>query len=370
MTLIDTPEQQALADAVRRFVTERTPRAAVRETAFGPTSFDPAVWRGLAADLGLAGLLVPDEFGGQGGTAADLAVALRELGAGLVPAPLLASGVLAAGTLLALDDVAAQKTWLPQLSSGAVVATLAVSEPDGREWISDRPATTAMVSAGAVTLSGIKSAVLHAADADLLLVTATGPDGAGIYLVERGAAGLLVHPENCLDATKSLATVSFDGTPVTPLTGDTAAALEQVADLANLAVAAEQVGALRACLDLTTEYARIRFSFGHPIGAYQGVKHRLADIYTDWALADAAVRRAAEAAATDPAAFPAAAATARVVTSPAYVNAAKHTMLLHGGIGFTWEHDAHLYYRHAIVSNVLFGGPDYQKDRLADKLAI
>jgi alkylation response protein AidB-like acyl-CoA dehydrogenase len=152
--------------------------------------------------------------------------------------------------------------------------------------------------------------------------------------------------------------------------GDCVAVLDHVADLANLAVASEQAGAIRACIDMTASYAKARYSFGNPIGAYQGVKHRLADMYTDWALADAAVRKAAEASARGSASLPAAAAAARVLSSPAYVNAAKYTMLLHGGIGFTWEHDAHLYYRNAATSNVLLGGPGYQRSRLADKLGV
>jgi alkylation response protein AidB-like acyl-CoA dehydrogenase len=370
MSLIYSHDQQALASTVKRFVAERTPLPAVREVAFGTLPYDPEVWRQISADIGLAGLAIPAEFGGDGGTQADLAAAIRELGAGLVPSPLLASAVLAAGTLLALDDVPVKKGWLPKIASGEAVGTLAVSEPGGRSWIPAEPATMAISAGGAVALTGAKSAVVNGAEADLLLVQALGAKGIGIYLTTRGAAGLTVKAEHCMDATRSVATVTFDRTPAVPVAGNAAAALDHMADLANLAVAAEQVGAMRACLEMTAEYAKVRYSFGQPIGAYQGVKHKLADIYTDWALADAALREATEASANGDASLPVAATAARVLSSPAYVNAAKHTMLLHGGIGFTWEHNAHLYYKNAVTDNVLFGGPEYQQSRLADKLAV
>jgi alkylation response protein AidB-like acyl-CoA dehydrogenase len=371
VSLIENEDQRALADAVRRFVADRTPLPAVRDVAFsGAAPYDPAVWHALAAEIGLAGLAIPAGYGGDDGSWADLAVALRELGAGLVPSPLLASAVLAAGTLLALDDAEAREAWLPGIAAGEVIGALAVSEPGRRAWIPAAPATAAAESAGMATLTGTKTAVINGAEADLLLVQAAGPAGTGIYLVSYDAAGMSVTPQRCMDATRSVATVTFDRTPAVRLAGDAVAALDHVADLANLAVAAEQAGAMRACIDMTASYARTRYSFGNPIGAYQGVKHRLADMYTDWALADAALRRASEASAKGSTSLPAAAAAARVLSSPAYVNAAKYTMLLHGGIGFTWEHNAHLYYKNAVTGNVLLGGQDYQRARLAGKLGV
>jgi alkylation response protein AidB-like acyl-CoA dehydrogenase len=370
VALTDNEDQRLLGATVRRFVAERTPLPAVREVAFSGRAYDPLVWRGLAGEIGLAGLTVPAEYGGAGGTMADLAAALRELGAGLVPSPLLASAVLAAGTLLALDDAQAKKTWLPRIATGEVVGALAVSEGGGGPWIPPAPATAAVTAAGAVTLTGVKTAVVNGAEADLLLVQAGGAPGPGVYLVTRGARGLAAEPQRCMDATRSVATVTFDRTPAVRLAGDAAAALDHVADLASLAISAEQVGAMRACIELTAQYAKTRYSFGQPIGAYQGVKHRLADMHTDWSLADAALRRATEASADGGASLPAAAAASRILASPAYVNAAKYTMLLHGGIGFTWEHDAHLYYKNAVTCNVLLGGQEYQQLRLAGKLGV
>ena len=215
-------------------------------------------------------------------------------------------------------------------------------------------------------MTGTKTAVLNAADADVLLVTTTS----GVFLVERDAPGLTVTPADALDLTRGIATVTLDKTPGRLLAGDAAAALDRVIDLANLALASEQAAATKACLDMTTEYAKIRYSFGQPIGIYQGVKHPLADIYTDWALTDAAIRKASESLAEGSPTASLDAAVARHLASSGYIEAAKQTMLLHGGIGFTWEHDAHLYYRSAITGNVLLGGPAAQQDRIAAKLAV
>jgi alkylation response protein AidB-like acyl-CoA dehydrogenase len=362
VTLIDTDDQRDLANSVRRFVAGQAPMSAVRKTIASEASFDPDVWRRLSQDLGVAGLAIPEEYGGAGASWSELVVALRELGAGLVPTPLLATSVLAAGTLLALDDDEARREWLPRFAEGTAIGTLAVSEGPRREW----PVADSAVTVADGALTGTKTAVLNAADADVLLVTTAE----GVFLVEKGAPGLTITPVESLDLTRGIANVSLQGTPGRLLAGDAAAAIEEVADLANLALATEQAAATKACLDMTTEYAKIRYSFGQPIGIYQGVKHPLANIYTDWALTDAAVRKAAESLAEGSETASLDAAVARHLASSGYVEAAKQTMLLHGGIGFTWEHDAHLYYRNAITGNVLLGGPTAQQDRVAEKLGV
>ncbi|TXK40295.1 acyl-CoA dehydrogenase family protein [Nonomuraea sp. C10] len=369
MSLIFTDDQKSLAETVRHFVAQRTPLPKVREVIGGDQAYDQEVWSRLAGDLGLAGLTIPEEYGGAGATQADLSAALRELGAGLVPSPLLAC-VLTAGALLALDDEEAKREVLPRIAEGALVGALAVSEPGNRRWIPADPETTATGSGDAVTLSGAKVAVLNGAEAGVLLVQARGPQGVGLYLVERSAGGLTVTKDEVVDPTRSSATVTLDGAPARLVAGDAVAALDRVADLANLAIASEQCGAMLACLTMTTEYAKVRYAFGQPIGAYQGVKHKLADMYNLWALADAALREATRAADEEPAKLGTAAAAARTLSSPGYLTSAKETMLLHGGIGFTWEHDAHFFYKNAIAGNVLAGDADYQQDRLADKLGV
>ena len=370
MSLILTSDEEALRDSVRRFVADRTPLTAVREVIAGGEAYDTGIWKQLSAQLGVAGLAIPEEYGGAGAGHAALAVALQELGAGLVPSPLLASAVLAAGTLLGLDDMAAREALLPGIASGELVATLALTDhaiATGTTAGQVRAAGTA----AAARLTGELSPVLNGAQADVLLVPAAGPDGDAIYLVDGGASGLSRVPLTTADLTRSLARIRLDDTPARALAGDVAAtrlALAGAADLANLALASEQVGAMAACLAMTSEYARLRVAFGQPIGAFQAVKHRLADMETAWELAHATVRAAATSADSEPGRFSADASVARVMTSVPYFTAAADTIELHGGIGFTWEHDAHLYYKNALSGKVLLGGPAAQLDRLAATL--
>jgi alkylation response protein AidB-like acyl-CoA dehydrogenase len=357
MGLTDTAEQAALAATVRQLVTTHSPMSRVREVLDGGTAFDPDLWRRLA-DLGLPGITIPEAYGGAGGSLADLAAALRELGRGLVPSPLVASGVLAAHTLLSLDDEPLKKDLLPRIATGELIGTLAVGEPG--------PGTTAVETPRGTVLAGAKRAVPNAAQADLFLVQAHD----GIFLARRDAPGLVVTPEPNLDGTTATGTLSFSRTPAVRVPGDAGSALERVAGIAGIALACLQSSAMKQALDVTAAYAKTRYSFGRPIGSYQGVKHKLADSYADWCLVDAATRRAVEAADSGDPDAPACAAAARLLASPAYVKAARQMMTLHGGIGFTWEHDAHLFYRNAVSGSVLLGDPGFQRRRLARLLAV
>lgn len=354
MSLLLNDEQRMLQDAVRRFVADRSPMRSVREVIASDTAFAPDVWHGLARDLGLAGLAVPTEYGGAGTTQTDVSVVMFELGAGLVPSPLLASGVLAAGMLLQLSDEAARRELLPRVASGELIGT--VSGLSG-----------SAVSVEGDRLNGEVSFVINGLEADFLLVPCTG---AAVYLVEADARGLTRCPLTTVDHTRSLARVAFDSTPGRRLAGDAACAGEAVRDLANLALASEQCGAMARCLSMTTEYAKRRYAFGQPIGAFQGVKHRLADRHTDWELAYAALREATRCADEDPSALTAAAVVARTLASVGYMQAAADTIELHGGIGYTWDYDAHLYYKNALSNKVLLGDPNAQLDRLADALGF
>jgi alkylation response protein AidB-like acyl-CoA dehydrogenase len=356
MALLLTAEEEQFADSVRRFVAERSPLTKLRELMVSGEPYHADVWRQLSGQLGLSGLIIPATYGGAEAGYAVLAVALTELGAGLVSSPLLAV-TLAAGATLQLDDKDAQVRLLPGLASGELIATLAL-------------AGEVTVRSEDEILAGEVTPVLNAAQADVLLVPARSGDGIQIYEVEAGAAGLSVATAPALDHSRSVSTVRLDGVIGRPLAGDAARAVGFARDLVNLALAAEQVGGFGAALAMTVEYAKIRAAFGRPIGAFQGVKHRLANLRTDWELAHAALLDAARAADERLADFPAAAAVARVSVSDAYVAAATATIQLHGGIGFTWEHDAHLYYKNAISQNALFGDPKAQLDRLRSLLAV
>ena len=355
MALLLNAEEEQFRDSVRRFVAERSPLAKLRELMESEKPYHADVWQRLSDQLGLSALIIPAAYGGAEAGYTVLTVALTELGAGLVSSPLLA-GTLAAGVLLQLDDKDAQARLLPGIASGEVIATLAL-------------AGDVTVRSDGGRLTGSVTPVLNAAQANVLLVPAVTDSGIQIYEVDEVAPGLSVATAPALDHSRSVSTVRLDGVSARPLAGDAARALGFAQDLANLALAAEQLGGFGAALNMTVEYAKIRAAFGRPIGAFQGVKHRLADLRTDWELAQAALLDAARAADERPADFARAAAVARVSVSEAYVAAATATIQLHGGIGFTWEHDAHLYYKNAISQNALFGDPKVQLDRLQVLLA-
>jgi alkylation response protein AidB-like acyl-CoA dehydrogenase len=362
MALILTDEEQALADSVRRFVADRSPLTSLRQLIASGEPYDPDVWKQMTAQLGLAGLSIPESYGGVGAGYSALSVALTELGAGLVASPLLAS-VLAAEVLLRLDDEAARIALLPRIAAGELIATLALASEAGGY-------VTASASGADVTLSGSVSPVLNGAEAVVLLVPALIDGRTVICLVDGAATGLTRTRLTAVDHSRSLARIALDGTPARIVVGDGAAALAAARDLANLALASESAGAMKACLDMTSSYARIRVAFGQPIGAFQAVKHRLADMQKSWELGNAALRDAARAGDAQPGRFSVAASVARVLLASAYAEAAIDTVQLHGGIGFTWEHDAHLYYKNGLSNKVLLGGPGEQLDRLADSLGI
>jgi alkylation response protein AidB-like acyl-CoA dehydrogenase len=353
MALILSDDEQQFQDSVRRFVAERSPLSKLRELMSSGLPYDPDAWKQLSS-LGLAGLIVPAEHGGAEAGYGVLAVALTELGRGLVASPLLAA-TLVAGTLQHLGDADASARRLPGIASGEQVATVAFGAA-GR------------VTADGDTLTGDLSPVLNAAQAEVLLVPAADGDAVVLFEVTATAPGVEIIPLTSLDHSRSLARVRLTGAAGRRLSGDAAAALDFAADLANLAVAAEQLGGMAAAIEMSSEYAKIRLAFGQPIGAYQGVKHRLAELRTQWELAQAALRDAARAADERPDEFGRAATVARIAVSGSYVDAAVANVQLHGGIGFTWEHDAHLYQKNAISQHALFGGADAQLDRLTAQL--
>jgi alkylation response protein AidB-like acyl-CoA dehydrogenase len=373
MSLILTDEELSLRDSVRRFVADRSPLSAVRELIAAGESYDGAVWKQLTSQLGLASLLIPEEYGGVGAGHSAMSIVLAELGAGLVPSPLVASAVLAAGTLLRLEDEAARLELLPGIASGELIATLAMTGPAGGQVqavAADTDESGPDSEAAQAALTGELTPILNGAQADVLLVPAASRDSTGIYLVDGGASGLTRIPLTTADHTRALARIQLDGTPARLLVGDAAGALAAAADLANLALASEQCGAMAACLAMTSDYAKLRVAFGQPIGAFQAVKHRLADMETAWELGYATLRAAARSGDAEPGRFSTDASVARVMISEPYFTAAANTIALHGGIGYTWEHDAHLYYKNALSGKVLLGGPGAQLDRLAATLGV
>lgn len=370
MSLTYNEDQKALAAALKSFVLKKSPMSRVREVVSGDAPYAAAVWDQLSRELGLAALTIPENFGGVGGSQSDVAVALRELGKGLVPSPMLGSAILATGALVAVDDQAEKERSLSRLASGEISGALAVSEDGHDSWIPDRPNCRAEPVAGGMELTGVKTSVLNGGDADVLVVQAIGPHGVGLFLVPPGATGIIRTPVSTVDLTLGLARVEFDHSPAIPLDGDACAVLDRVSDLANLAICALSSGGMAAIVAMSANYAKTRFSFGQPIGAYQGVKHKIAEMYTSHQLAEAALRQATSAfdRGADDAAVSITA--ARLLFNNEYFPSAVQNQLVHGGIGYTWEHDAHLYSKNAMSLRALCGDQDHQRDRLASQLGL
>ncbi len=379
-------ELDELRGAVRDFLAAKSPESAVR--AAMDTGYDPAVWNQMARQLRLPGLALPGEYGGDGFGLTELEVVLEEMGAALACSPFFATVVLAAQALLASADEAACARYLPGIAAGRTIATLAAAEGPA-SWdpamVSARAERTpAGWAPGEWALSGKKSFVIDGAIADLVLVVARSTAGPGLFAVDRGAPGLCTEPMTTLDPTRPMAALTFDQVPAVLIgaEGRGGRLMSRVLDLASVALAAEQAGGARRCLEMSAEYAKTRYQFGRPIGSFQAVKHKCADMLVRVELAEATAREAARLAdeagvepgvAAEPAVaaeFGVAAATAHICCSQAYLFAAAENIQVHGGIGFTWEHPAHLYFRRAKSSELLFGGPAVYHERLLDRLGI
>ncbi|MDT7670907.1 MAG: hypothetical protein QOC67_2926 [Pseudonocardiales bacterium] len=374
MQLVLDSEQRELRSAVRKFLLDQSPSAKVRAAMVSESGYDAELWRRLGAELGLIGLVVPEEYGGSGAGHVERSVVLEELGRALVPSPFLATAVLAVDALLALDDEAARAELLPALAAGERIGTAAVAEGSG-DWDRSGGTTTATERDGQWVLDGVKTLVLAGDIADLVLVYAATPDGPGWFAVDsppdNPAAGLERTTLTGIDPTRRLARLRFAATPARPLTSaDPAAALDLVADLAAVALAAEQLGGLERAMEVTVDYAKVRVQFGRPIGSYQAVKHGCADMYSAWEHGVSVVRYAAWVADHNRAELPVAAELAQAYLGPAYFEVATGMVQYHGGIGYTWEHDAHLYYKRAKSSELLFGSPARHRARLADRLGV
>ena len=369
-------EQHELRGSVRRFLAERAPLTRVRELMETADGIDPGVWRQASTQLGLPGIAVPEEYGGAGFSFAEQAIVLEELGAALFTGPYLASAVLAATALLASDDEEACKNLLPGIAAGETVATLAFTE-DGGSW---DPASIRLAATPDDTgwrLDGHKSFVLDGHTADLILaVAAAGTDGKlslfAVNAVDAGAIGLTRQALPTLDQTRKLARLAFNGTPAR-LVGEPGAAragLDRTLDVAAIALAAEQLGGAQRALDMAVAYAKVRQQFGRPIGSFQAIKHRCADLLLEVESLRSAVGYAAAAVAADSTEVPVLAPLLKAYASEVYSRVAGENIQIHGGIGFTWEHDAHLYLKRAKASELFLGDASYHRDRLATRIGL
>ena len=371
MNFAFSTEQEELRSMIRDFLADRSPESEVRRLMETEEGFDPAVWSQMGDELGLLGLAIPEEYGGAGYGFVELGVVLEETGRALLCAPYFSSVVLAANTVLHSGDDAARKDYLPGLASGQLRGTLALTEDDGR-WDEAGITLQARQAGDGWTLDGHKNFVLDGHTADLVLVAASTPRGTSLFAVDANSAGLTRTALPTMDMTRKLARLEFAGTPARLLGSEGAAwpVLARVLDLAAVALAAEQVGGAAKTLEMAVDYAKIRQQFGRPIGSFQAIKHKCADMLVRVESAKSATYYGLWAAAELNDELPSVASLAKAYCSDAYLHCAGENIQIHGGIGFTWEHPAHLYFKRAKTSQLLLGDPSYHRELVAQRIGL
>jgi alkylation response protein AidB-like acyl-CoA dehydrogenase len=360
----DSADGAQLRATARSFLTRTATQAEARRLMATDEGYDEANWRRMATQLGWQGLTIPERYGGAGYGYAEMSILLEEMGRALLCAPFLSSVVLAATALAESGDEDAQARYLPDIASGDLVATVAISGEDGAPEGAD---LTAARDGDGWALRGEASFVLDGHVAGLVLVPARTNGPVSIFAVDGGADGVRRTPLDTMDQTRKLASLSFENTParLVGTSGDGARVLSRVLDRAAVALAAEQVGGASWCLDMAVEYAKTRVQFGRPIGSFQAVKHKCADMLVAVESARSALFLAIRHAMTDAAGLPVSASIAKTLCSEAYLHVATENIHVHGGIGFTWEHPAHLYFRRAKSGEMLLGTPTYHRRRFA-----
>jgi alkylation response protein AidB-like acyl-CoA dehydrogenase len=357
-----TDEQNLLRDQVRRFMTEACAMPKVRELMARDDGFDGDLWRRMG-ELGWLGLIIPADHGGLGLKWVDLTVVLEETGRGLSPLPIV-SQTLSSAAILRCGSDAHKVNWLPAMASGEAICTLALH--DEPNWIAPEAIRLAGEPVdGGIRLSGIKPFVPDALAAHYLLVAFRGPNGLALAGVSRDQVQVKAQPG--MDRTKPGGSVTLDGlvVPNDMILPMTEADLAWLTDLGGVAVTAEMVGAAEATLAMTSQYARDRVQFGRPIGQYQGVKHRLADIFVDVESFKSLLYYAAWTVDDAPDELPRAVSLAKGYASDAFARIGIDGVGLHGAIGFTAEYDVQLYLKRSKWARPMFGDSDYHLDRVA-----
>jgi len=357
-------DQKVLRDQARKFLSQHASPARVRKILESDAAYDVELWRGMA-EQGWPGTAIPESYGGAGFGYLELCVIAEELGRSLAPTPFSSSIYLATEALLLAGSDAQKKTWLPRLAMGEAIGCFALAE--GTAAPSPK-SIEAEVRDG--MLSGTKMAVADGDVADVAVVAARSGPGISLFLVDLGAPGVTRTSLKTVDPTRSHAKLVFSGAAAQPLgaAGQGWELAQRVLDRAAVLVAFEQVGGAQAALDMAREYALGRFAFGRPIASFQAIKHKLVDMYVATELARSNAYYAAWALSTGAPELPVAAAAARVSATEAFWLAAKENIQTHGGMGFTWEFDCHLYYRRAKLLALSLGSARHWKHELITRL--
>jgi alkylation response protein AidB-like acyl-CoA dehydrogenase len=362
-------EQKQLRDEARKFLSEKCPPKAVRAVLDGKAAYDRELWQGLA-EMGFLGVAIPETYGGAGAGHLELCVIAEEMGRALAPVPFSSTVYLAAEALLIAGSEAQKQKWLPRIAKGEAIGTLALFEGKGN------PSPQAIkLAASGNALNGVKMPVADGAIADFAVVAArTGSSGRendiSLFIVELKGEGVETKTLSNIDPTRGQAEITFKNAKAESLgrTGDGWSILAQVLDRAAVLMAFEQVGGSDRALEMGRDYALDRIAFGRPIGSFQAVKHMLADMYVSATLARSNSYYGAWALSTNASELPEAAASARISATQAFQHCAKNNIQVHGGMGFTWEFDCHMFYRRANATALGLGSLSYWEDQLIDRM--
>ncbi|MEA2883027.1 MAG: hypothetical protein QOH32_2283 [Bradyrhizobium sp.] len=362
-------DQKQLRDAARKYLAEESSPGAVREVLDGKAPYDKELWKGLA-EMGFLGVAIPEDFGGSGAGHLELCVIAEEIGRALAPVPFSSTVYLAAEALMLAGNDAQKQKWLPKIASGEALGTLALFEGKGN------PSPQAIkLAASNGLLNGVKRPVPDGAVADFAIVAArTGSSGRetdiSLYIVDLKSEGVEVKALTNIDPTRGQAEISFRNCKAESLgrANEGWSVITQVLDRAAVLIAFEQVGGADRALEMGRDYALDRIAFGRPIGSFQAVKHMLADMYVSATLARSNCYYGAWALSTNASELPEAAAAARISATQAFQHCAKNNIQVHGGMGFTWEFDCHMYYRRANALALGLGSLSYWEDALIERM--
>ena len=375
MQFVHSEEQQMIRASARSLL-ESYDSARLRAALQAPGGYEAALWQQLASELGWCGLAIPEDYGGAGLGWVELCILQEELGRRLVASPYFATVALGASLVRECASAAQQGELFTHIAAGGLRLACALAGPDGPPP-PEGVAVALQSRPGGLALSGVSDFVIHADSADLLLVLARGddPQELSLLMLPPTSAGVSIEPHVMLDLTRPMSRVTFTDVhlgedAMLGTRGGAAAGIGRALDRARIALAAEALGGAERVLEMTTEYVKQRIQFGRAIGSFQALKHRLADMMTEVEAARSAAWYAACVADEAPQELPEAAAIAKSYCSDAFYDCAASAIQLHGGIGFTWEHDAHLYFKRARASATLLGSPAWQRERLLRALGL
>jgi len=375
MQFVHSEEQQMIRASARTFL-DSYDSTRLRAALVAPGGYEAALWRQISGELGWCGLAIAEDYGGAGLGWVELCILQEEQGRKLAASPFFATVALGAALVRECASAAQQGELLTHIAAGGLRLACALAGPDGRPP-PEGVAVSLKSLPGGLVLSGVSDFVIHADSADLLLVLARGedPQELSLLMLPPATPGVSIEPHVMLDLTRPMSRVTFTdvrlgeeallGAP-----GAAAAGSSRALDLARIALASEALGGAERVLEMTTEYVKQRIQFGRAIGSFQALKHRLADMMIEVEAARSAAWYAACVADEAPGQLPEAAATAKSYCCDAFYNCAAGAIQLHGGIGFTWEHDAHLYFKRARASATLLGSPAWQRERLLRALGL